>query len=79
MAEKVIDLRSDTVTKPSPAMRQAMAEAEVGEMFISKIRRLIACKREPPKFSAGKRDCSCLPAAWVIWPASWLRPSAARR
>jgi threonine aldolase len=28
--KKVIDLRSDTVTKPTPAMRQAMAEAEVG-------------------------------------------------
>ena len=26
-----IDLRSDTVTKPSPAMRRAMAEAEVGD------------------------------------------------
>ncbi len=26
-----IDLRSDTVTKPSPAMRQAMATAEVGD------------------------------------------------
>ena len=27
----VIDLRSDTVTKPTPAMRQAMFEAEVGD------------------------------------------------
>jgi threonine aldolase len=27
----VIDLRSDTVTKPTPAMRAAMAEAEVGD------------------------------------------------
>lgn len=27
----VIDLRSDTVTKPTPAMRKAMAEAEVGD------------------------------------------------
>jgi len=27
----IIDLRSDTVTKPSPAMRRAMAEAEVGD------------------------------------------------
>jgi threonine aldolase len=27
----MIDLRSDTVTKPSPAMRKAMAEAEVGD------------------------------------------------
>jgi len=31
MSEKVIDLRSDTVTKPSPAMRRAMAEADVGD------------------------------------------------
>ena len=27
----MIDLRSDTVTRPSPAMREAMAEAEVGD------------------------------------------------
>ena len=27
----VIDLRSDTVTRPSPAMRRAMADAEVGD------------------------------------------------
>jgi threonine aldolase len=31
MSDKVIDLRSDTVTKPSAAMRKAMAEAEVGD------------------------------------------------
>src|ERR687889_2078739 len=28
---KLIDLRSDTVTKPTPAMRRAMAAAEVGD------------------------------------------------
>lgn len=28
---KTIDLRSDTVTKPTPAMREAMAKAEVGD------------------------------------------------
>ena len=28
---KTIDLRSDTVTRPSPEMRRAMAEAEVGD------------------------------------------------
>jgi threonine aldolase len=28
---KIIDLRSDTVTKPTPEMRRAMAEAEVGD------------------------------------------------
>ena len=31
MAHSVIDLRSDTVTQPTPAMRRAMAEAEVGD------------------------------------------------
>ena len=30
---KTIDLRSDTVTRPSPAMRRAMAEASVGDDF----------------------------------------------
>ncbi len=29
--EAVVDLRSDTVTKPTPEMRRAMAEAEVGD------------------------------------------------
>lgn len=29
--EKIIDLRSDTFTKPSPEMRRVMAEAEVGD------------------------------------------------
>ena len=28
---ELVDLRSDTVTKPSPGMRQAMADAEVGD------------------------------------------------
>src|SRR5216117_1112932 len=31
MANTTIDLRSDTVTKPSAEMRRAMAEAEVGD------------------------------------------------
>jgi threonine aldolase len=31
MAESVIDLRSDTVTRPSAEMRRAMADAEVGD------------------------------------------------
>src|SRR4030043_2370651 len=29
--KEFIDLRSDTVTKPTPAMRKAMTEAEVGD------------------------------------------------
>ena len=31
MAEPIVDLRSDTVTKPSAAMRKAMYDAEVGD------------------------------------------------
>jgi threonine aldolase len=31
MTNRAIDLRSDTVTRPSPGMRRAMAEAEVGD------------------------------------------------
>lgn len=31
MLSRPVDLRSDTVTRPSPAMRRAMAEAEVGD------------------------------------------------
>jgi threonine aldolase len=30
---KIIDLRSDTITRPNPRMRQAMADAEVGDDF----------------------------------------------
>ncbi|MGB6431917.1 MAG: beta-eliminating lyase-related protein, partial [Candidatus Acidiferrales bacterium] len=29
--QSVVDLRSDTVTRPTPEMRRAMAEAEVGD------------------------------------------------
>lgn len=31
MSDRPIDMRSDTVTRPTPAMRRAMAEAEVGD------------------------------------------------
>jgi len=31
MPDRLVDLRSDTITKPTPGMRQAMAEAEVGD------------------------------------------------
>jgi threonine aldolase len=30
-ANQIVDLRSDTVTRPSPGMRRAIAEAEVGD------------------------------------------------
>ena len=36
MAETTVDLRSDTVTQPSPGMRSAMAEAVVGDDVLGK-------------------------------------------
>jgi threonine aldolase len=49
MSRTIIDLRSDTVTKPSPAMRRAMAEAEVGDdVYLEDptVNRLQACAAE---------------------------------
>jgi threonine aldolase len=51
-----IDLRSDTVTKPTPAMRRAMAEAEVGDDVLDgdpTVRRLEARVAEMLGKSAG--------------------------
>ena len=31
MTDRIVDLRSDTITKPVVAMRMAMASAEVGD------------------------------------------------
>jgi threonine aldolase len=46
---KVIDLRSDTVTKPTPAMRRAMAQADVGDDVFGEdptVNRLQECAAE---------------------------------
>ena len=45
MTRPPIDLRSDTVTRPTPAMRRAMAEAEVGDDVSAKTRRSTALER----------------------------------
>ena len=45
MPRPPIDLRSDTVTKPTPAMRRAMAEAEVGDDVYGEDPTVIALER----------------------------------
>lgn len=53
---QVIDFRSDTVTKPTPAMRRAMAEAEVGDDVYSEdptVNRLEALAAEMLGFDTG--------------------------
>jgi len=56
MAAHVIDLRSDTVTRPTAAMRRAMAEAEVGDDVYGEdptVTRLEALVAERAGFEAG--------------------------
>lgn len=53
---QVIDFRSDTVTRPTPAMRRAMAEAEVGDDVYSEdptVNRLEALAAEMLGFDTG--------------------------
>ncbi len=60
-ADGLIDLRSDTVTKPTPAMRQAMAEAEVGDDVLGDdptVRRLEELSAE----RVGKEDALFVPS-----------------
>ncbi len=55
-AMRAIDLRSDTVTKPTPAMRKAMAEAEVGDDVYGEdptVNRLQSSLAERAGFEAG--------------------------
>jgi len=54
----VIDLRSDTLTRPSPDMRAAMAAAEVGDDVYSEDPTIIALERRVASSSATRRGCS---------------------
>jgi threonine aldolase len=56
MANELVDLRSDTVTKPTPGMRRAMMEAEVGDDVFGDdptVNRLQAVLAERLGFEAG--------------------------
>jgi len=47
---EIIDLRSDTVTKPCPAMREAMARAEVGDDMVAEDPSVNQLQREVADF-----------------------------
>jgi threonine aldolase len=56
MLNEIVDLRSDTVTRPSPGMRRAMADAEVGDDVFGDdptVNRLQAVLAERLGFEAG--------------------------
>src|SRR5271165_2684563 len=53
---KTIDLRSDTVTRPTPGMREAMARAEVGDDIYGEDPTVLALEREGASLTG--RDAS---------------------
>jgi len=61
---KTIDLRSDTVTKPTPAMRRAMMEAEVGDDVYGEDPRSTGWKSRRRNWPANRRPYSSPRAPW---------------
>lgn len=60
-AQKLIDLRSDTVTRPTPRMRQAMYEAEVGDDVLQEDPTVNALEREAAE-RVGKEAALLVPS-----------------
>ena len=56
------DFRSDTVTRPTPAMRAAMAAAAVGDDVWGEDPTVIELQTAWPNCWAKRRPCSSLPA-----------------
>lgn len=52
-----IDLRSDTATRPTPGMLQAMMNAKVGDDVFGEDLSILNCKTKPPNCSVWKQDC----------------------
>lgn len=59
--KKTIDLRSDTVTQPTPAMRKAMAEAEVGDDVLNEDPTLHRLQESAAR-TMGKEDALFVPS-----------------
>ena len=75
----MVDLRSDTVTKPSKDMLAAMMNAEVGDDITEKTRLQIVCKKKL-LHCWEKRRHSLLPAApWPIKYVSMYSPIPAMK
>ena len=76
----LIDLRSDTVTRPTPEMRRAMAEAEVGDDVFGDdptVQRARGARRRADW--ARRPACSWPAARWATWWRSWRTCRGAAR
>ncbi len=62
----MIDLRSDTVTRPTAAMRRAMADAEVGDDVYGEDPTVNRLEDRAASFWVRKRACSFPPARWAM-------------
>ena len=60
----MIDLRSDTVTRPTPGMRAAIAAAASETSRCRKTRRSTSCRSASPSCSARSAPSSCRPPRW---------------
>ena len=65
MTDAAIDLRSDTFTRPTAAMRRAMAEAEVGDDVYGEDPTVNRLQSRAAELSSAKPRYSSPPAAWV--------------
>lgn len=78
-SERIIDLRSDTVTRPTPAMRQAMAEAEVGDDVLGDDPTVKTLEAESARLM-GHEAALYLPSGTManqVALATWCRPGEA--
>ena len=64
MLRRPIDLRSDTVTRPTPAMRRAMAEADVGDDVYGEDPTVNALEVRTAELWARRPRSSCRRGRW---------------
>ena len=72
----MIDLRSDTQTKPSPGMREAMASAEVGDEQRREDPTVLALEERAARF-LGQEEAVYVPTATIDALGTW-KPSETR-
>ena len=78
MSDLLIDLRSDTVTQPSPEMRRAMGEAELGDDVFGDDPTVIALEERAAELT-GKEAALFVASGTMGNLVSAHGPGAARR